>query len=72
MRSSEAALLHRLREIVDLVKLEGGIVTAEGPAKGKRREIPVIANGDCFGVQDRKRIEELTGVFIAVPPGTRR
>jgi hypothetical protein len=48
MRSSEAALLHRLREIVDLVKLQGGIVTGEGPDKGKKRDVPVIANGDCW------------------------
>ncbi|ORY57095.1 hypothetical protein BCR35DRAFT_355514 [Leucosporidium creatinivorum] len=62
MRSSEAALLHRLREVVDLVQAEGGVVTREGVDKGRRRDVPVIANGDCFGVQDRRRIEELTGV----------
>ncbi|KAM0751291.1 FMN-linked oxidoreductase [Meredithblackwellia eburnea MCA 4105] len=49
MRSSEPALLHRLREIVDLVKKE-------------RPGLPVVANGDCFAEKDRERIMEITGV----------
>ncbi|KAL8284011.1 hypothetical protein RQP46_005124 [Phenoliferia psychrophenolica] len=51
MRSSEPALLERLREIVELVKKES---VGEG--------IPVIANGDCIHAGDRERIEEITGV----------
>ncbi|KAK4700769.1 tRNA-dihydrouridine synthase 2, partial [Phenoliferia sp. Uapishka_3] len=47
MRSSEPALLERLKEIVELVKPKG---------------IPVIANGDCIAAGDRARIEEITGV----------
>ena len=47
MRDREPALLHRLREIVDLVTAEFGI--------------PVVANGDCFGTKDRERICALTG-----------
>lgn len=46
MRPREPALLERLREIVDVVKEYG---------------VPVVANGDCWGVQDRDRICELTG-----------
>lgn len=49
MRSSEPALLGRLKEIVDSIKTS---------------DIPVIANGDCFGAQDRERIEEITGERI--------
>jgi len=48
MRPREPALLERLKEIVDVVKEFG---------------IPVVANGDCWGVQDRDRICELTGEF---------
>lgn len=47
MRSSEPALLSRMREITEM---------------GKAKGIPVIANGDCFGVEDRARIEEITGM----------
>lgn len=46
MRSSETALLERLKDVVEVMKESG---------------IPVIANGDCFGVQDRERIQEITG-----------
>lgn len=52
MRSTEPALLHRLREIVDCVN---SIRTPENP-------LPVVANGDCYSVQDMKKFEELTGV----------
>lgn len=52
MRSTEPALLHRLREIVDFVN---GIRTSENP-------LPVVANGDCFSVQDLPKFKELTGV----------
>lgn len=46
MRSSEPALLERLKNITEM---------------GKAKGIPVIANGDCFGVEDQKRIEDITG-----------
>ncbi|EFP74185.2 hypothetical protein PGTUg99_007677 [Puccinia graminis f. sp. tritici] len=52
MRSTEPALLHRLREIVDFVN---GIRTSENP-------LPVVANGDCFSAQDLPKFKELTGV----------
>lgn len=48
MRPREPALLERLKEIVDVVREYG---------------IPVVANGDCWGVQDRDRICELTGEY---------
>ncbi|KAJ7053978.1 hypothetical protein C8F01DRAFT_996279 [Mycena amicta] len=48
MRDRDAALVGRLREIVEFV---------EGMGKG----IAVIENGDCTGVEDAKRIRELTG-----------
>jgi tRNA-dihydrouridine synthase 2 len=48
MRSSEAAMHERLREIVEL---------------GKAKGIPVIANGDCANAGDRRKIEEITGEF---------
>jgi len=47
MRDREPAMLHRLRDIVEI---------------GKEFGVPVVANGDCFGTQDQKRICELTGV----------
>lgn len=53
MRDREPALLHRLREIVDLVTAEFGI--------------PVVANGDCFGTKDRERICALTGESLPLP-----
>ncbi|KAJ7736909.1 hypothetical protein B0H16DRAFT_1664812 [Mycena metata] len=48
MRDTDAALIHRLKEIVDFV---------EGMGKG----IAVIENGDCTGAEDAKRIRDLTG-----------
>ncbi|KAJ6604943.1 tRNA-dihydrouridine synthase 2 [Mycena sp. CBHHK59/15] len=48
MRDKDAALVGRLKEIVDFV---------EGMGKG----IAVIENGDCTGAEDAKRIRELTG-----------
>ncbi|KAF7302854.1 tRNA-dihydrouridine synthase 2 [Mycena kentingensis (nom. inval.)] len=48
MRDRDAALVGRLREIVEFV---------EGMGKG----IAVIENGDCTGAEDAKRIRELTG-----------
>ena len=47
MRDREAALLHRLRELVDVAAEYG---------------VPVVANGDCFGYGDGDRIREQTGV----------
>ncbi|KAM0788083.1 hypothetical protein ACM66B_001252 [Microbotryomycetes sp. NB124-2] len=47
MRSREPAMLDRLSGIVEI---------------GQRKGVPVIANGDCFSVQDRDRIKQLTGV----------
>jgi tRNA-dihydrouridine synthase 2 len=47
MRPREPALLHRLREIVDVVTPYG---------------IPVVANGDCFKYEDIDRIRKLTSV----------
>lgn len=41
-------MLDRLRDIVDM---------------GRKKGIPVVANGDCFEVKDAKTIEELTGSF---------
>ncbi|KAK6969011.1 hypothetical protein R3P38DRAFT_3505862 [Favolaschia claudopus] len=48
MRDKDAALVDRLKEIVDFVAEMG---------KG----IAVIENGDCLGAEDAKRIRELTG-----------
>ncbi|PLW11755.1 hypothetical protein PCANC_21183 [Puccinia coronata f. sp. avenae] len=52
MRSTEPALLHRLGEIVELVNT---LRTGENP-------LPVVANGDCLGVHDLNKFQELTGV----------
>lgn len=49
MRDREPAMLHRLRDIVEV---------------GKEFGVPVVANGDCFGTQDQERICELTGEWI--------
>ncbi|KAF8204206.1 hypothetical protein K438DRAFT_1819329 [Mycena galopus ATCC 62051] len=48
MREQDAALVERLKEIVEFV---------EGMGKG----IAVIENGDCAGAEDAKRIRDLTG-----------
>ncbi|KAF7347267.1 tRNA-dihydrouridine synthase 2 [Mycena venus] len=48
MRDRDAALVERLKEIVDFVA---------GMGKG----IAVIENGDCVGAEDAKRIRDLTG-----------
>ncbi|PBL00246.1 FMN-linked oxidoreductase [Armillaria gallica] len=48
MRDRDAALIQRLKEIVDFV---------EGLGKG----IAVIENGDCLGAEDAKRVREVTG-----------
>lgn len=48
MRPREAALVERLKEIVDFV---------EGMGKG----IAVIENGDCVSYEDSKRIRAMTG-----------
>ncbi|EJD36588.1 FMN-linked oxidoreductase [Auricularia subglabra TFB-10046 SS5] len=49
MRKGERALPHRLKGIVDAVKaLPGG-------------GVPIIANGDCKGVEDAIKLRELTG-----------
>ncbi|KAJ7665658.1 hypothetical protein B0H17DRAFT_288426 [Mycena rosella] len=48
MRDKDAALVGRLREIVDFVE-------------GMGRGIAVIENGDCTGAEDAKRIRDLTG-----------
>ncbi|KAJ7292660.1 hypothetical protein C8J57DRAFT_1428750 [Mycena rebaudengoi] len=48
MRDRDAALVGRLKEIVDFVE-------------GMGRGIAVIENGDCVGAEDAKRIRELTG-----------
>ncbi|SCV71205.1 BQ2448_2793 [Microbotryum intermedium] len=47
MRSTEAALIDRLKEIVEL---------------GKEKGIPVVENGDCYDASDAERIMEQTGV----------
>lgn len=36
----------RLRDVVEL---------------GREAGVPVVANGDCFGVEDKQKIEDLTG-----------
>jgi tRNA-dihydrouridine synthase 2 len=51
MRPREAALIDRLREIVEFV---------EGLGKG----IAVIENGDCTSFEDAKRIREVTSAFL--------
>ncbi|POV98935.1 hypothetical protein PSHT_13769 [Puccinia striiformis] len=56
MRSTEPALLHRLREIVDFVNQ---IRTSDNP-------LPVVANGDCYTLQDLPKFKELTGVTRAM------
>ncbi|KAJ7462099.1 hypothetical protein FB451DRAFT_1341142 [Mycena latifolia] len=48
MRNTDAALVERLREIVDFVA-------------GMGRGIAVIENGDCTGASDAQRIRDLTG-----------
>ena len=48
MRDKDAALIERMREIVEFVEQSG---------KG----IPVIENGDCLGFEDAKRVRDLTG-----------
>ncbi|KAF8844132.1 FMN-linked oxidoreductase [Paxillus ammoniavirescens] len=48
MRPREAALIERLREIVDFVQ-------------GLGVDIAVVENGDCQGWEDAKRIKKLTG-----------
>lgn len=52
MRSTEPALLRRLKEIVDTVKQ----TRASGPP------LPVVANGDCFEFKDMEQIKSITGV----------
>jgi tRNA-dihydrouridine synthase 2 len=48
MRPRERALVHRLKEIVDFVK-------------GLGRDVAVIENGDCVGLEDARRIRAVTG-----------
>ncbi|KAJ7762304.1 hypothetical protein DFH07DRAFT_867505 [Mycena maculata] len=48
MRERDAALVDRLKEIVDFVE-------------GMGRGIAVIENGDCTGAEDAKRVRDLTG-----------
>ncbi|KIL71376.1 hypothetical protein M378DRAFT_114474 [Amanita muscaria Koide BX008] len=48
MRDRDAALIERLREIVDFVN---------GMGKG----VAVVENGDCQGWEDAKRVREVTG-----------
>lgn len=48
MRPREKALIERMREIVEFV---------EGMGKG----VAVIENGDCLGLEDSKRVREITG-----------
>ncbi|KAI6012625.1 hypothetical protein F5J12DRAFT_904758 [Pisolithus orientalis] len=48
MRPREAALIERLREIVEFVD-------------GLGLDIPVVANGDCQGWEDAKRVKKITG-----------
>lgn len=50
MRDKDRAVVERLREIVDFVA-------------GLGKNIAVIENGDCTGLDDAKRIRELTGGF---------
>ncbi|KAH9854386.1 FMN-linked oxidoreductase [Lenzites betulinus] len=53
MRMREKATIERLREIVDFVERMG---------KG----IAVIANGDCLGYEDWKRVRQVTGAHSAM------
>ncbi|KAI0829074.1 FMN-linked oxidoreductase [Trametes gibbosa] len=53
MRMREKATIERLREIVEFV---------EGMGKG----IAVIANGDCLGYEDWKRVRKVTGAHSAM------
>ena len=46
MRSREPALLERLKELVEALK---------------QYNVPVVANGDCWGTKDRKKICDITG-----------
>ena len=48
MRPREAALVNRLREIVDF-------------AQGLGADIAIIENGDCKGWEDAKQVKKLTG-----------
>ncbi|KAG6333148.1 hypothetical protein ID866_5944 [Astraeus odoratus] len=48
MRPREAALIERLRDIVEFVESLGV-------------DIPVVANGDCQGWEDAKRVKNITG-----------
>ncbi|KAH9973358.1 tRNA-dihydrouridine synthase 2 [Lactifluus volemus] len=48
MRPRERALIHRLKEIVDFVR-------------GLGRDVAVIENGDCVGLEDARRIRAITG-----------
>ncbi|KAL1752059.1 hypothetical protein FB107DRAFT_220711 [Schizophyllum commune] len=48
MRDRDAAMIERLKEIVDFVKASG-------------KDIAVVENGDCKGYEDAKRIREMTG-----------
>ncbi|KAH9810442.1 hypothetical protein DFH28DRAFT_986011 [Melampsora americana] len=52
MRSTEPALLHRLKEIVETVN----------ESRSSSRPLPVVANGDCFEFKDMEKIKSLTGV----------
>ena len=47
-RDRDAAMIERLKEIVDFVKASG-------------KDIAVVENGDCKGYEDAKRIREMTG-----------
>ncbi|KAL1739904.1 hypothetical protein HDZ31DRAFT_48561 [Schizophyllum fasciatum] len=48
MRDRDAAMIERLKEIVEFVKASG-------------KDIAVVENGDCKGYEDAKRIREMTG-----------
>ncbi|KAJ4470919.1 hypothetical protein J3R30DRAFT_3531844 [Lentinula aciculospora] len=48
MRDRDRAMIERLKEIVEFVK-------------GMGKDIAVIENGDCLGVEDAKRVREVTG-----------
>lgn len=52
MRSTEPALLHRLKEIVETVQ----------ESRKSSTPLPVVANGDCFEFKDMEKIKSLTGV----------
>ncbi|KAI9600020.1 hypothetical protein KEM48_000234 [Puccinia striiformis f. sp. tritici PST-130] len=56
MRSTEPALLHRLREIVDFVNQ---IRTSDNP-------LPVVANGDCYTLQDLPKFKESDGLLNTI------